>query len=414
MHKFFTLTLLLLVLLLAACSKSTEPKVSESNIGYLQINNNSDTDIYVQFSDSNIIVHGLQSYRKAVGLYCIDTITYQIDGRYVMKKNYKDVIRAGKTTVKNIESDCGVVSLRNHTYNYLRCSYGTNQIELQEFCIDDIQIPVGNSDTVSVSISIDCQSYYNDYLPVTVIKGHETNETIYPNAGSICFINDTDGLLTVTRDSTEYAIAKDEYKTVKFFMQYDETNADYRLNGDFVRDRNASTAISREYTTPLHVTADSGVIEFLNNTNSDIQLSVSGNNCILAPMTSRAFKYYTYDQANYEVAYSAEGLYLWERTNSRFINANDTDTVNLNADAGALTVINNSGLVIEGIYMYPAGATAWSYQLSAHVSPGSSRTQTVRTGLWDFQITTSDNVHHLIPNQQVTANQTLTINYETR
>jgi len=149
---------------------------------------------------------------------------------------------------------------------------------------------------------------------------------------------------------------------------------------------------------------EDGELRIRNRTNALVQARVDNGDPINIDAWSGWSRFYTEDAT---VTVSFQGLYVYPDSTTRSIIKGLPSTVNINPDAGAVLVNNDSTFVITELYISAHDAPEWGdNQLTANLGVGANRSWTTDPGNWDFKIVSDTGTPLYKMNQSVVLNET--------
>jgi len=135
-----------------------------------------------------------------------------------------------------------------------------------------------------------------------------------------------------------------------------------------------------------------GDIEVHNRTGAQLNIEIDGDRYELEAY-EHAKKSYTFSNALFspdeekDVNVSGEGLVKWEFDQEYTVKANETEKVNIYADAGAIQITNNSSFTIIAVYLAPSSDPNWGENdLHGYIYPGETCSWRVCPGYWDIKV----------------------------
>lgn len=134
-----------------------------------------------------------------------------------------------------------------------------------------------------------------------------------------------------------------------------------------------------------------GKIEVHNKTNGWLNIDIDGDSYELDEYEYASKTYELSDNIfsseDKEVNVSGEGLVKWYFSDNYTVEADETEEVNIYADAGAIRVWNNSYYTIVSVYLSPSSDDYWGCDdLSGYLYPGYIHSWRVSPGYWDIKV----------------------------
>ncbi len=150
---------------------------------------------------------------------------------------------------------------------------------------------------------------------------------------------------------------------------------------------------------------DDAELRIRNRTNAPITAKVDDAAEFTIESGSGWSRTYTEDTG---VTVKYEGLYVYPTTVERQVTKGLPTTVTVFADCGAVTITNDTTLVITEINISRHDDTGFGEnQISGNMTQGSALTWSIKKGSWDFRVITEDGSPLYCMNQTITDDVTL-------
>lgn len=152
---------------------------------------------------------------------------------------------------------------------------------------------------------------------------------------------------------------------------------------------------------------EDGELRIRNRTNAPIQVAINNTEPLSIEAGSGVSRFYS-ESTTVSIEYA--GIYVFPQTVSRTVSPGLPTTVNINANAGAITIENNDSLAVNEVYISPPHEPNWgANQIAADLIPNAKKTWSVSEGTWDIKIVLDNGTARYCMRQSVAINSTLNL-----
>lgn len=129
---------------------------------------------------------------------------------------------------------------------------------------------------------------------------------------------------------------------------------------------------------------EDGELRIRNRSNSDVWISVDGAGLQQMGAWTNWSQYYSEDS---QVSIDYSGNHVFANTMTGEVRKGLVTTVDIEADAGAVKIVNDSTFVITEVYISPSDQTEWGENdLVGTIVPGAQALWTISPGQWDLKL----------------------------
>lgn len=149
---------------------------------------------------------------------------------------------------------------------------------------------------------------------------------------------------------------------------------------------------------------EDGELRIRNRSDGYLNVKIDNSEPMVVNPGSGWSKYYS-ESTTVQIDY--QGLYVFPNSINRTVSPGLPTTVNINADAGAVTIQNDHEFEVKEVYISVHGEPDWGQNLIGEpIAAGTEKTWSVSDGAWDIKIVLSDDNPRYAMNKTVELNNT--------
>ncbi len=184
--------------------------------------------------------------------------------------------------------------------------------------------------------------------------------------------------------------------------------------GNYLQEKTDTVSVVNGTTFNYNLDANCGLLRINNNCDSPISIFFSEDSLFTIDSNSSAdYKFKPDDGLSTLASYTYKGLYAFPNTRANTVYTDVTTTSNVNPNAGALTIINDSNSLVDSLFIASASSNNWGpNRLTVDLFPGNSVTLTIEPGNYDIKLINLNETVHFIFDELIIVNQTRTVSYD--
>lgn len=244
--------------------------------------------------------------------------------------------------------------------------------------------------------------------PAEVTTG---NLIVKNRSGSVAFVRIDSGVLNQIPANGSQTFVIDTGKAARSRNSLDLIISFY---GNYLQEKTDTISVETGSTETYSLYPDSGLLRINNNCNLPINVSFGEKSRLTIDSNYFAeYKFTPEDGLSTLVTYNYSGLYVLPNTRSTTIYPDVTAIANINPNAGALIISNDSIGLVDSLFMAEAFTNNWGADLlTLDLLPGNSVTLSVSPGDYDIKLIDLFEISRYFNNERITSNQTLNLSYD--
>ena len=183
--------------------------------------------------------------------------------------------------------------------------------------------------------------------------------------------------------------------------------------GDYIDSGNDNITVTTDHTSTYDLYADCARLKIYNNSDGELRISFANKASVYLDANSYdTYKMYLPNGESGTVRFDYEGLYVLSDYRSFTLYSDELTATNINADAGAINIINDSSYTIYHLYLSPSSQSSWGPDLlDVNLYSGNSALWTVAPGHWDIKLINDFGDAVFIYDEFISTNHTLNVTF---
>jgi hypothetical protein len=247
----------------------------------------------------------------------------------------------------------------------------------------------------------------------------------YSSVGRLKIWNDTNAPVTISGIvGYEVEIAANDYQIFEVEMKGAVTDPkgyviSYYAEGLYLHPDTHSAVVYEDETTVKYLDPDRGCINFNNNTDGYVYVSIPAPGHPVT-FTINPNSYYIQpwllEGSSGNATFTYSGDFVFEVTDDKIVYLNESRTYEINATGAAIKIRNLSAYSIIAVYLSLHSDTGWGdNDLSGNILPGNYKVWTVSPNVWDVKVVDALNYYSTWENNYfIGLNDMLVITYDAK